>query len=313
MINIEKGRYWSLPWSLVSGCTPCSPGCERCWSAAIAHRFGSYTFNAFTTRTVGYPPQFTGQIETHPERLDIPLKRKKPTVFSLWNDLFHEAVPDSFRHEAYSMMALCRHHTFLVLTKRADGMARYFSVPRAELATRWFEARKYRKDRTTLKPTDCGTWPETGIPNVYHGVTICNQQELVGKIADFYRVPGKKFLSLEPLLGPVITRPLFYQCECGRIETEHGDPSVPCKKFSPAIKQAILGGETGAGARPMHPDWVRSVRDQCAAAGVPFFFKGWGAWKGSADFKGAHMVPGTERKGRLLDGRTHDELAWRSS
>jgi protein gp37 len=83
MINISKGRYWDLPWSLVDGCTPCSPGCDHCWSAGMAHRF----YRQHLTTCDG---KFNGHVAVRPERLDIPLKRRKPTVYAVWNDLFWE-------------------------------------------------------------------------------------------------------------------------------------------------------------------------------------------------------------------------------
>lgn len=302
MIDITKGRYWDLPWSLVSGCTPCSPGCERCWSASLAHRFGE-----FTTRTVGYPPQFTGQIQTHPERLSIPLKRRKPTVYAVWNDLFHEAVPPYFIDDAFDAMIRADQHIYLVLTKRPERLYR------------WADYTGNSVERI-LKA------------NVYLGLTVCNQEEADAKIPVFRRVPGKKFLSIEPMLGPVDIRrylppassPPCVNCHyCNEPPGCNRRPGM-CDDFKPlfpcCINAVILGGETGPGARPMHPDWVRSVRDQCQSAGVPFFFKSWGAWglnwlnDPKADFQ---KIPGSEwmdkgikKPGRLLDGRTHDELPW---
>jgi protein gp37 len=247
MINIEKGRYWDLPLSLVSGCTPCSPGCDHCWSLAMGNRFG----------TNSYPPL------AHPERLDIPLKRRKPTVYAIWNDFWHESVPDDFQYKAYD--AMVERHTFLILTKRPHIAAAYY--------------REGKHD--DLLPRD----------NIYHGLTICNQQEADEKQSDFKKVPGKKFLSLEPLLSDI---PFLMLDE------------IDC---------VILGGETGPGARPMHPDWVRSVRDDCQSAGVSFFFKSWG--KNTPDLKdcfGDQVVSPYSALAmdvsRLLDGRTHDDLPW---
>ena len=162
-------------------------------------------------------------------------------------------------------------------------------------------------------------WP---FENVHLGLTVCNQEEADVKIPIFLQVPGKKFLSIEPMLGPIdLCNVTDCLCHCDG-----------CLNMSPntRIDAVILGGETGPGARPMNPDWVRSVRDQCAAAGVPFFFKQWGKWLCSTQ-----MVQGTHRDtgvycwpweksgdttmmvgvvhpcaGRLLDDRTHDDLPW---
>jgi protein gp37 len=151
-------------------------------------------------------------------------------------------------------------------------------------------------------------------PNIYKGLTVVNQQEMEDKSEVFFSVPGNKFLSLEPLLSKVIIPPWVIE-----------------RKL---LKAVILGGETGPGARPLHPDWVRAVRNQCAAAGVPFFFKQWGEWLPVNQGKfmelvtmknsyaitemiggvNRHMLDaikvGRKKAGRLLDGQTHDVLPW---
>lgn len=274
MINIEKGCHWDLPWSLVSGCTPCSPGCDHCWALAMEKRFR--TCISGNGRKI---PRI--DVEVHSERLSIPLKRRKPTVYAVWNDFFNADVVHPFRQAVYDVMKSCPQHTFLILTKRA-GIA----SERAE-----------------------------SHPNIYHGLTICNQAEADEKIPVFLQVPGKKFLSVEPCLSGIDLKRWINP-------VSHVFGTLTQLPF--AINAVILGGETGPGARPMHPDWVRSVRDQCAAAGVPFFFKGWGKHlPGVKDL----IEPGAseysvfvfnttfraQRTGRLLDGRTHDDLPWRSS
>lgn len=282
MIDISKGRYWDQPWSLVDGCTPCSPGCDHCWSAAMTHRW-NFQWTNFKNNFPWQKPtgvRFNGKITVRPERLTIPLKRKKPTVYAVWNDLFHEAVPDQFITSAYMTIYTQTRHTFLILTKRPERMA----------------DRVGRMYRDTF----------TGIPhaaeaeNVYHGLTVVNQAEADAKIPVFLQVPGKKFLSIEPMLGPI----------------DHLD-SWP---FYREIGLVILGGETGPGARPMSPEWVRSARDQCAAAGIQFFFKGWGKNIPEDLFDifgdvGKEVPPLDvlipQRQQRRIDGRTHDELPWR--
>jgi len=231
-----------------------------------------------------------GAIYTHGDRLSIPMKRKKPTVYAVWNDLMHEAVPDSFIGKTLSTILGLPHHTFLILTKRAERMA--------DITTRFYKEAEERG----LRDHD----------HIWHGLTVCNQQEMEDKGKDFFSVPGNKFLSLEPLLSKVIIPPWVIE-----------------KKLLSAV---ILGGETGPGARPMHPDWARSVRDQCAAAGVPFFFKQWGEW---VDFdhtdcdywnhrtdRQRHNLKqvfidgeainrvGRKIAGRLLDGKEYNELPW---
>lgn len=270
MTDISKGRYWDLPWSLVSGCTPCSPGCERCWALGIERRF----------------KKGDGTVHIHPERISIPIRRRKPTVYAIWNDLFHEDAPCDLQRASVRVALAESQHTFLVLTKRPESMARFFEA-------------------TEINPP--GNW--------WSGLTICNQEEANEKIPVFLRVPGKKFLSIEPMLGPI---DLIHSGLRPEWKAPHGDP--PLRPLGMNIDAVILGGETGPGARPMHPDLVRSVRDQCAATGVPFFFKSWGAWgRNYLVDDDLNEIPGSEwmdkgikKPGRLLDGRTHDDLPWRT-
>lgn len=283
MAKMEGSRWWESPWSLVDGCTPCSLGCDHCWSAGIAHRFGSWTNGWNPDRLTDIDGTFTGRIITHPERLSIPLKRRKPTVYAVWNDWAHESVPREFIVKMLdtAMQAYFeRGHVTLFLTKRAGRAAQEVLL--------WAHLRGYNLN-------DCG---------LFFGLTVCNQQEADEKIPVFLQVPGWKFLSLEPMLEVISLR-------------RH-------MGWLTKINTVILGGETGPGARPMHPDWVRSIRDQCAAAGVPFFFKQWGEFTyrptlGDSTGRPKHFFDdglwmehvGRKEAGRLLDGRTHDELPWR--
>jgi protein gp37 len=229
---------------------------------------------------------FNGEILTHSERLSIPLKRRKPTVYAVWNDLFHEDVPFGFIHEVFGTMRQTPQHVYLVLTKRPEWM---------------------QEAVTLVKNLEILGWANGFYSHVFYGLTVCNQQEADEKIPVFLQVQGKKFLSIEPMLGAM---KLFYG---------HSTHVNNLKNIS----ALILGGETGPGARPMHPDWVRSVRDQCAAAGVPFYFKqglkGKTNWTTSDVAQWGNgevinkMLDGITLKTpfyRYIDGCTHDELPW---
>jgi len=197
---------------------------------------------AGTTRVTGGRAKWNGKIVLDEAALEIPLKWKSSKIIFVnsMSDLFHEKIPLEFIARVFSVMQQARHHTFQVLTKRADRLA--------ELADRL-------------------PWPN----NVWMGVSV-ESQEYVGRIDALRSTPAYvKFLSLEPLLGPLHDLNLN------------------------GIDWAIAGGESGPAARPMNPDWVRSIRDQCVKAGVAFHFKQWG---------------GVQKKqtGRVLDGRTWDEL-----
>ena len=182
-MDISKGRYWDLPWSLISGCTPCSPGCDHCWSAARAHRFKREGEPGHTSGILTDEHGcFNGAIVCHPERLSIPTRRRKPTVYAVWNDLFHEDVDVNFIEDALAVMTNCPQHTFLVFTKRSERLSKLMT-----------------KGCLRISRTD--TWP---IKNLWLGITVCDQQEADKKIPVFLQVPGGKFLSIEPLLGEAI-------------------------------------------------------------------------------------------------------------
>lgn len=308
----SKGRYWDRPWSLVDGCTPCSPGCEHCWSASMAHRFRDKDMYNLEGRSLTDDKgHFNGTVWTHPDRLDIPLRRKKPTVYSIWNDLFHEHVPWEFIQRAYGVMARTPQHTYLVLTKRT-----YW----ARQAIGWIIA---------------GNREYAHLPNVWHGLTVCNQAEADEKIPELLKVPGKKWLSIEPMLGRLNLEKWLDACPRSERVDGNGhswvfdgdDPYIICAfcgerrdalsgrvigcRFTvkSAIDAVILGGETGPGARPCKPSWVTSVKDQCEAANVPFFFKQWG----DGYRKGAHIDGEYIPMGRLLEGKEWNALPWREA
>lgn len=214
----------------------------------------------------------------HPERLDIPLKRKKPTAWGIWNDLFHPDVPLNFIDRALEVMAACPQHIFLLLTKRANLM-----------------------DEKLYRITGENPCRELGggdyVSNIWLGVTACNQKEANDKIPLLLEIPANvRFLSLEPLLGPIdlsrfIRKEDFPIGEETRGKLQRGLGGH--KRETLPIGLVIVGGETGPGARPMKPEWVEDVRDQCIAAGIPFFFKAWGPRK---------------EAGRTLVGKEWNEL-----
>lgn len=302
-------------------CTKISPGCRNCWAEIMNMRFGNKL-------------PFDGthlEFELNEKALYAPICDKKPHVYAMqWmGDLFHEDVPDKFRNKAYGMMALCPQHTFLALTKRPNNMATYINLqdgdrePITGCGTRKMvtlhaldiccESIANNPKATTGHGLTIGennvikVWP---LPNVWHGLTVCNQQEADEKIPVFLQVPGKKFLSIEPLLGEINITPyigyMAHHCKCGWHDDERRLFPQGKRFYCPecgsytddyrAIHSVILGGETGPHARPMHPDWVRHVRDDCEMAGVPFFLK----------FL-------NKKEGRVLDGKTHDELPWRNN
>lgn len=265
-------EYLTHTWNPIAmRCTRISDGCHSCWHLTLADRLAQNPVLNVNERLVlaGQRPFILRERE-----LFAPLHKKKAAVIGVqfMGDLFHETVPDEFRVDAYSVMLGCDRHTYLILTKRPQEMLRYF--------------------RTNTLPGYVGR------NHIYHGLTVCNQREADEKIPLFLQVPGKKFLSIEPMLGAIDLGNIDY---VGMVQINALTGSNRCQtggSWSNGSKEKVdavlLGGETGPGARPMHPDWVRSVRDQCQAAGIPFFLKSMG--------KGL---------GRTLDGHTHDYLPWR--
>lgn len=249
-------KYWDKALGWVHGCSPVSQGCLHCWAAGEAYVRSHQKnpkiralYEGLTELKDGIPT-FNVTVRINEKALEIPLKTKKPTVFAVaWGgDLFHEAVPLNFQAHAFSVMASCPEHTFLVLTKRPQIMAQFI--------------KPYIDAKAII------------FRNIYLGTTV-ESPDYLWRVEELLKcTPFSLWLSIEPMLGP--------------IDLRWG-----------SISQVILGGETGPGARPMHPEWVRSVRDQCKRAGVPFFFKGWGSPK-TAFYMGL-----------LLDGQEHNELVWR--
>jgi protein gp37 len=271
-------------WNPVTGCTPVSEGCRNCYARRMARRLAG---------RCGYPeaPHHFG-VTLHPDRLEQPLRWKKPRVIFACSmgDLFHEDVPDAFVAEIWMRMALAERHTFLVLTKRPERMEEF---------VRGFEA-EWSDDRAE-------TWREfkSPLPSVWLGVSIENQKTADERVPPLLQTPAAvRFVSCEPLLGPVNLSPYLannslYKAEqhAGRFhyhgeQQDDGSVVAVCDdgiRFSDGVDLhwLIVGGESGPGARPMHPDWAQSLRDQAQAAGIPFFFKQWGSWLPNDDRYGA--------------------------
>ena len=189
----------------------------------------------------------------------VPMKRKKPTVYFVGSmtDIFHETVSDAALDAIFWMMGLCSQHRFIVLTKRPERMREY------------------------LVSTDILEWShfENPLPNVILGVTAENQEQADARIPVLLDTPAAaRFVSIEPMLGLVDLTAVMgnrFGEIWNTLDTEWDERA--CKNGN-SLDWVICGGESGPGARPMHPDWARSIKGQCLRAGVPFFFKQWGAW-----------------------------------
>lgn len=348
-----KGIYWQRSWNVVRGCSKVSPGCDHCWLEAETARHAKHpdakiSLPCWPAITNG---AWSGLVCMDSLAVTKPLTIQKPTVWALWSDLFHEQVTDDFLDRVFAVMALAPWHLFLVLTKRPERMKAYFERCRAD---NWNNVRDAINHPSLCGQGDRKGSLETPLPNVWLGVTAENQAMADARIPILLETPAAaRFVSLEPMLGPINLGPYFTICpHCGWWEIykpRWGEAYCQdCgKEFdAPAkgLSWVIAGGETGPGARPMHPDWLRSLRDKCAAAGVPFLLKQWGNFQnGSAPkvppvcvYHDGRSVPATpkaikaeERRsgishdrvgnnpvimslvgkraaGRLLDGITHD-------
>jgi protein gp37 len=296
-------EWTDATWNPVRGCSIVSKGCTNCYAMRQAHRSSGPggAYEGLTKLTKG-GPVWTGAIRTVPELLDAPLKWKRPRrIFvNSMSDLFHEDVPENFITDVWRTMADAPQHIFQILTKRPERMRDWL-----------------------LAGLSIGDFIAKPLDNVWLGVSVEDQASADERIPVLSQTPAAvRWISAEPLLGPIYM-PLYL-----------GRPT-----YEPRLHWLVVGGESGPGARPMHPDWVRSLRDQCAAAGVAFFFKQWGAWSpytyvnastGTKLVRIGHSkheqrreialggpADGTEpfnmrratkkSNGRELDGRKHDE------
>jgi protein gp37 len=244
-------QWTDATWNPVRGCSRVSEGCRHCYAEGVAARFaGPGRPYEGLARFTPAGPQWTGKIRLVPEVLEEPLRWKKPRrVFvNSMSDLFHEDVPDSFIRAVFTTMAQTPRHTYQVLTKRAGRMR--------ELLTRWGES------RLTLREGH-----GTVLPNVWLGVSVESQAAAYDRIPHLIETPAAvRFLSCEPLLDPIDLSPWLV-----------ADLGAGGRARLGLLHWVIVGGESGRGARPCEPDWIRSVLEQCREAGVPAFCKQLGA------------------------------------
>lgn len=273
-------EWTEFTWNPVTGCDKVSQGCKNCYAGRLAEtRLKHLPY---------YQKGFYGNVVCHEDRLNEPLKLKKPhRIFvNSMSDLFHEDVPTKFILNIFETMASvtaeCRHrrlqdheeecwtgdpHIFQILTKRPERMMNVINkeLPNmiGDLMGQW-----------TLKTvTEVGGWP---LPNVWLGVSVEDQKTADERIPWLLETKAaKRFVSYEPALGPVDFTKIMYRD--GDLTTCLPPGHLGLSDWA-VLDWVIAGGESGPQSRPSHPDWFRSVQDQCAAAGVPFFFKQWGEW-----------------------------------
>jgi protein gp37 len=233
MANKSNIEWTEMTWNPVTGCTKVSQGCKHCYAERMAKRLTAMGAERYRN---GF------SVTLHPDLVDIPRGWRLPRVVFVnsMSDLFHDDIPLAYIQRVFATMRDCPRHTFQVLTKRSERLA--------ELAPHL-------------------PWPE----NVWMGVSV-EDARVLHRVADLQSVQAKvRFLSLEPLIGPLESLPLD------------------------GIHWVIVGGESGPQARPMRKEWVKDILRQCRAAKVPFFFKQWGGTR-------------KDLTGRELNGRTYSEM-----
>ncbi len=226
-------EWTEMTWNPVTGCTKISQGCKHCYAERMAKRLTAMGSDRYRN---GF------EVTLHPDLVDVPRSWRQPRVVFVnsMSDLFHDDIPLAYIQRVFETMRDCPHHTFQVLTKRSERLAEF--APHLP-------------------------WPG----NVWMGVSV-EDARVIHRIADLQAIPAAvRFLSLEPLIGPLDDLPLD------------------------GIHWAIVGGESGPKARPMQKQWVSSILRQCRAAKVPFFFKQWGGVR-------------KDLTGRALNGRLYEEM-----
>lgn len=260
-------EWTDATWNPVTGCTKVSPGCDHCYAESVAERWrGGKAF----------PNGFDVQLREH--RLNEPLKWREPKrVFvNSMSDLFHEAISDDYIARVFAVMAATPQHTYQVLTKRHGRLRALLSDP-----LWWNFVTAFTAARTGT-PIEY----ESPLPNVWLGVSVEDQKWADIRIPALLETPAAvRFLSCEPLLGPVSIARYIHGCMTYGCTTDHG----------PQVDWVIVGGESGHGFRPMDPEWVRVLRNECWSTSTAFFFKQWGGRTPKAG-------------GRELDGRTWSDF-----
>ncbi|MFJ6393952.1 DUF5131 family protein [Streptomyces sp. NPDC091972] len=258
-------------WNPVTGCTKISEGCDHCYAETFAERWRG---------TSGHHFENGFDLTLRPERLRLPLTWNKPrrVFLNSMSDLFHQDIPDTYIAKVFAVMAIAGQHTFQILTKRHARMRALLSSP-----SFWHQVAHEGREHFTGCQQD---WLAAGamlggqpLPNVWLGVSVENQRWADIRIPALLETPAAvHFLSCEPLLGPVDLKQAVRTMgsERGHGLTASYVHAGGCCRTLHGIDWVIVGGESGPKARAMHPDWARSLRDQCAAAEVPYFFKQWG-------------------------------------
>jgi len=309
-MNATKIEYLDVTWNpLAMRCTPVSEGCENCWHLRMCKRQAANpTLPEPIRRAAAGGPFILREKE-----LAAPLRRRKPARIGVqfMGDLFHDDVPFEFIDKVYAVMALCPQHTFVLLTKRVKRARDHFNGFH-EFRRAYFAFAQLHGQGLSNAVLDClrdaryrlcGIQRGDPLPNVWFLTTVENQDQ-AWRIGELLKCPAVVHgVSIEPMLGPVELGVAVGRCHVPEFHDRYGPCTCGRER---RLNWVICGGETGPGARPMKPEWPRKVRDDCVAAGVPFFFKRHGTYNAKA--QGLQYVSDPANAGRLLDGERHREF-----
>ncbi len=302
MADNSKIEWTEATWNIITGCSVISPGCTNCYAMKLAGtRLRNHPSRQGLTIPSKSGPVWNGEVRFNKDWLTQPLHWKRPRMIFVCahGDLFHESVPDEWLDEIFAVMCLAPQHTFQILTKRAKRMREYMIS---------LESRPDDIGMTAARHVnfeDIPEYDEWPPKHLQLGVSAEDQERADERILHLAETPAAmRWVSVEPLLGEIDLTKLALQPEgqyrngltgeCHGFYTDY--------KNLNSIDWVVVGGESGPHARPMQPDWVRSLRDQCKAARVPFLFKQWGRYNNIG------LPVGKKKAGRELDGVTHTEF-----
>ncbi|PJZ51596.1 DUF5131 family protein [Leptospira adleri] len=305
----SKIEWTDHTWNPVTGCTKVSAGCKNCYAETLSKRkFGEWAIRDFS------------KVEFKYKKLKDPFSIRKPSKIFVnsMSDLFHKDVPDSFIDRVFGVIALNPQHTFQILTKRSermlDYMKREFRASEIGEAAHTFVEMNFQNKNVKMPPewmkdnwNGSVEWP---LPNVWLGVSAENQKTANDRIPKLLETPAFiRFISKEPLLEYVNLEEV--ELEDGTlINSLTGDIYIGYEgeysRTGNKLDWVVVGGESGPHARPVHPDWICNLRDQCIDADVPFFFKQWGEWIGGASTPLEQSKSEEGRKAMYQRGKFHD-------
>lgn len=298
-------EWTDATWNPITGCSVVSPGCTNCYAMKLAGTRLKHTASrkGLTVQSKA-GPVWNGQVRFNEEFLLQPLSWKAPRMIFVCahGDLFAEGVPDEWIDKVFAVMALTPQHTFQVLTKRPQRMRHYLvgdrnasnddpHQPHQRILNAAYgligNPDRFSPIALHLRSMCEASEIPIPLPNVWLGVSAEDQKRAEERIADLLMSPAAvRWLSIEPFLGD-IDLTMLDSGELARwnclIRGDSKDAFGRHHRSGNAIDWVVAGGESGPGARPMHPAWARSLRDQCVTAGVPFFFKQWGNWTSVID------------------------------